>query len=202
MMWTWWMSLLAVAAVLAAVACIPVGVDARYDAQGLYLAIRVWMLSIRLLPARRKRKPKKAKPAQKPQPQTKPTTQKTRLVGSVEQLMQLLKLAADTLGDLRRKLRVEALTLRVCVPGAEDPAKAAIAYGRAWAAIGALDGLLARIFVIKKRDIQPSLDYNTTTTQVQARLVTTITIGRSLSLALRAAIGFLRIYRQKAKKAV
>ena len=116
-------------------------------------------------------------------------------------LMQLLDLAFGTLGDLRRKLRVNELTLYVLIGGADDPAKAAMGYGRAWAAIGAITPSLERLFVIKKRDIRPALDYTISNTQIDAHLVTTITIGRSLALALRAGIRFLKILNER-KKAV
>ena len=116
-------------------------------------------------------------------------------------ILELLDLGVQTLGDLRRKLRVEELTLHVCIGGSDDPAAAAMRYGRAWAAIGAITPALDRLFVIKKRDIQPALDYNETSMKVDARLITTITIGRSLALALHAGVRFLKILTQR-KKAV
>ena len=115
--------------------------------------------------------------------------------------MHLLDIVLDTLGDLRRKLRVNELTLYVRIGGSDDPAKAAMGYGRAWAAIGAITPSLVCFIVIKKRDIQPALDYTISNTQVDAHLVTTITIGRSLALALRAGIRFLKILNER-KKAV
>ena len=66
---------------------------------------------------------------------------------------------------------------------------------------GAITPSLERLFVIKKRDIRPALDYTISNTQVDAHLVTTITIGRSLALALRAGIRFLKILNER-KKAV
>ena len=123
------------------------------------------------------------------------------LSGGVDGILELLDLGVQTLGDLRRKLRVEELTLHVCIGGSDDPAAAAIRYGRAWAAIGAITPALDRLFVIKKRDIQPALDYNETSMKVDARLITTITIGRSLALALHAGVRFLKILNQR-KKAV
>ena len=46
-----------------------------------------------------------------------------------------------------------------------------------------------------------TLDYNETSMKVDARLITTITIGRSLALALHAGVRFLKILNQR-KKAV
>ena len=207
MTWTWWMTLLVIFAVLVLVGCIPVGVDARYSADGVFLTAKLGPFRLQLLPQKPKKKPKKRKPQQK-QPKKTPAKAEPQekkpnplLSGGVDGLMQLLDLAFDTLGDLRRKLRVNELTLYVLIGGADDPAKAAMGYGRAWAAIGAITPSLERLFVIKKRDIRPTLDYTISNTQIDAHLVTTITIGRSLALALRAGIRFLKILNER-KKAV
>ena len=207
MTWTWWMTLLVIFAVLVLIGCIPVGVDARYSADGVFLTAKLGPFRLQLLPQKPKKKPKKRKPQQK-QPKKTPAKVEPQekkpnplLSGGVDGLMQLLDLAFDTLGDLRRKLRVNELTLYVLIGGADDPAKAAMGYGRAWAAIGAITPSLERLFVIKKRDIRPALDYTISNTQIDAHLVTTITIGRSLALALRAGIRFLKILNER-KKAV
>ena len=207
MTWTWWMTLLVILAVLVLIGCIPVGVDARYSADGVFLTAKLGPFRLQLLPQKPKKKPKKRKPQQK-QPEKTPAKAGPQekkpnplLSGGMDGLMQLLDLAFDTLGDLRRKLRVNELALYVLIGGADDPAKAAMGYGRAWAAIGAITPSLERLFVIKKRDIRPALDYTISNTQIDAHLVTTITIGRSLALALRAGIRFLKILNER-KKAV
>lgn len=205
MTWMWWMTLLVIFAVLVLIGCIPVGVDARYGAAGVFLAAKLGPFRLQLLPQKpkkKKKKPAKQPPAVKPA-EKKPAEKKQNplLSGGVDGLLQLLGFAFDTLGDLRRKLRVNELTLHVTVPGGDDPAKAAMNYGRAWAAIGALTPAMERLFVIKKRDIQPELNYNEIQMKVDAHLVTTITIGRSLALALRAGVGFLKILNER-KKAV
>ena len=207
MTWTWWMTLLVILAALVLIGCIPVGVDARYNADGVFLAAKLGPFRLQLLPQKPKKKPKKRKQQQK-QPEKAPASSEPQekksnplLSGGVDGMLQLLDLAFDTLGDLRRKLRVNELTLHVLIGGADDPAKAAMGYGRAWAAIGAITPSLERLFVIKKRDIRPALDYTISNTQVDAHLVTTITIGRSLALAVRAGIRFLKLLNER-KKAV
>ena len=207
MTWTWWMTMLVILAALVLIGCIPVGVDARYNADGVFLAAKLGPFRLQLLPQKPKKKPKKRKQQQK-QPEKAPASSEPQekksnplLSGGVDGMLQLLDLAFDTLGDLRRKLRVNELTLHVLIGGAEDPAKAAMGYGRAWAAIGAITPSLERLFVIKKRDIRPALDYTISNTQVDAHLVTTITIGRSLALAVHAGIRFLKLLNER-KKAV
>ena len=193
MTWTWWMTLLAIFAALVLIGCIPVGVDARYNAEGVFLAAKLGPIRLQLQQKKPEKAPEKAASQEK---KTNPI-----LSGGVDEILQLLDIVLDTLGDLRRKLRVNELTLYVRIGGSDDPAKAAMGYGRAWAAIGAITPSLERLFVIKKRDIRPALDYTISNTQVDAHLVTTITIGRSLALALRAGIRFLKILNER-KKAV
>lgn len=208
MTWTWWMTLAVIAGVLVLIGCIPVGVDARYQPGGVSLSIKLWFFRLRLFLRKAKnKKPQKKRTEKKTAKQTDAEApaganlKELLLSGGAEGLFQLLSLLGEILGDLRRKLRVDVLTLHVVVGGADDPAKAAISYGRAWAAVGTLTPMFERFFVIKKRDIQPVLDYNKTGTQVEAQLVTSITIGRALALALRAGLGFLKFIHQR-KKAV
>lgn len=56
MTWTWWMTLLAIFAALVLIGCIPVGVDARYNAEGVFLAAKLGPIRLQLLPQKPKRK--------------------------------------------------------------------------------------------------------------------------------------------------
>ena len=213
MSWSWWMTLCVLLAVFVLIGCIPVGVSAAYENDSVRLSLKVSAFCIQLLPAKQKKeKKKRAKkreatavqkqetPASAPEKKAPEKKASPLLSGGVGGILELLDFAGDVLGDLRRKLRVEELTLYVTF-GGKDPAKAAMNYGRAWAAIGALTPALERIFVIKKRDIQPVLDYNEEKMRVSARLQLTITIGRALALALHAGLRFLKLLQQR-KKAV
>lgn len=211
MSWTWWMTVLVILAVLVLIGCIPVGVDAAYGEGGVLLSAKIGFFRLRILPAKPK-KPKKAKkskqqkPAASPTPSAAPDTpaaeaapqKKLALPGGLNGILRLVNLALSTLGDLRRKLRVEELTLHVTFAG-DDPADAALHYGQAWAAVGALIPALDRLFVIKKRDICPILDYNREQMSVDAHLILTITIGRALALGLKAGLGFLKLLNDSKK---
>ena len=204
MSWTWWMTVLVILAVLVLIGCIPVGVDAAYGEGGVLLSAKIGFFRLQILPAKpqKPKKPKKSKqqkPAASPAPSaapdapTEPTAKKKlALPGGLNGILRLVNLALSTLGDLRRKLRVEELTLHVTFAG-DDPADAALHYGQAWAAVGALMPALDRLFVIKKRDICPILDYNREQMSVDAHLILTITIGRALALGLKAGLGFLKL---------
>lgn len=214
MSWTWWMTVLVILAVLVLIGCIPVGVDAAYGEGGVLLSAKIGFFRLQILPAKPKKpkKPKKAKkskqrkPAASPAPSAAPDAptaeaapqKKLALPGGLNGILRLVNLALSTLGDLRRKLRVEELTLHVTFAG-DDPADAALHYGQAWAAVGALMPALDRLFVIKKRDICPILDYNREQMSVDAHLILTITIGRALALGLKAGLGFLKLLNDSKK---
>ena len=195
-----------VIAVFVLIGCIPVGVDARYMENELSLRLKIGLLKMQVLPAKpKKAAPKKekktAKKAAASQKTEKPKKKALMPKLTLSDILALVNLACDTLGDLRRKLRVEVLTLHV-VLGGDDPAKAAMQYGGAWAAIGMLNPKLDQLFVIKKRDIQPILDYNEKEMKIDAHLALTITIGRAVSLAVRAGVRFLKLWIAKKKTEV
>lgn len=200
-----WVVLGIIAAVFVLIGCIPVGVDARYQENAFALRLKIGLFKLQILPAKPKKKkaaPKKEKSAPKnaAAKPAKPKKQFQMPKLTLQDILALADLACDTLGNLRRKLRVEVLVLHVTL-GGSDPAKAAILYGRAWALIGMLNPKLEQLFVIKKRDIQPVLDYNEKDMKVDAHLALTITIGRAVSLAARAGVRFLKLWLNK-KKAV
>ena len=210
MSWTWWMTVLVILAALVLIGCIPVGVDAAYGEGGVLLSAKIGFFRLQILPAKPKKskKPKKLKqqkPAASSAPSAAPdapaepaTKKKLALPDGLNGILRLVNLALSTLGDLRRKLRVEELTLHVTFAG-DDPADAALHYGQAWAAVGALMPALDRLFVIKKRDICPILDYNREQMSVDAHLILTITIGRALALGLKAGLGFLKLLNDSKK---
>ena len=203
-----WVVLGIIVLVFVLIGCIPVGVDASCHENALALRLKIGFFTVQALPPKPKKKKaassKKKSDAKKPDAnQAKPAKPKKQFQMpklTLQDILALVDLACDTLGDLRRKLRVEVLVLHVTL-GGSDPAKAAILYGRAWALIGMLNPKLEQLFVIKKRDIQPVLDYNEKEMKVDAHLALTITIGRAVSLAARAGVRFLKLWLNK-KKAV
>lgn len=100
-----------------------------------------------------------------------------------EKLKSLLHLLVPFLGDLRRKIRITRLQGYLLLAGG-DPCDLAVNYGRAWAALGNLQALLSRAFVIKKQDLQVGCDFAGDNTLFYGRADITITLGRLLGLVL------------------
>ncbi len=203
--------------ILALLAAVPLGISLRYDAGGADARLRIGFLRIRLYPrpqkeekkssnmppetVKRPREPEKEEPKEdKPiSPSTEPSPgenqpdEEEATGGSWRDFLPLMKVALDFLGDLRRKLRVNFLRLRLILAG-EDPCDLAVNYGRTWAAVGNLLPQLERLLVIKKRDVEVECDFSASETRVIARADITITLGRLLALAVPYGIRALKEY--------
>lgn len=197
-------------AIVLLLGCLPLGLGVRYDEAGLEAWVLLGRLRIGLYPMPKwlqkllqKPKPEKKKPAEPkkdPQPQPAPQKKENR---DWKRFLPLVRTGVDFLGSLRRKLRVDHLTLRVIIAG-EDPADVAIWYGRAWAAVGNAMPGLDRAFVIRKRDIQVECDFVGDKTRVVFGMDLTITLGRLIGLAVRYGIRVIKQFLaiQKNNKAV
>lgn len=113
-----------------------------------------------------------------------------------EKLKSLLHLLVPFLGDLRRKIRITRLQGYLLLAGG-DPCDLAVNYGRAWAALGNLQALLSRAFVIKKQDLQVGCDFAGDNTLFYGRADITITLGRLLGLVLRYGWKLLKSTKMK-----
>ena len=186
--------------ILVLLSVLPLGVSARYNAKGFLVKVIAGPVRFTVFPLRKKEKKetkKTAEPANtvsEAAPQNPPAPPKPKEEssgqekgGSILDFWPLVQIALDFLGDLRAKLRLDNLEVKIIMAGG-DPASLAIHYGRAWAAVGNLMPHLDRLFVIKKRDIEVECDFTGTETLVLARLDLTITLGRILSLAAVYAI--------------
>lgn len=188
-------------AVMALLAILPLGVSAKYDAGGPLVRVIAGPVRLTVFPVKKKRQKEKKppqkksaprKPASKPAPKAEPPKQEEpKKGGSISDLLPLVQVGIDFLGDLRRKLRVDRLDLKLIL-ASDDPCDLAVNYGRAWTAVGNLFPLLERAFVIKKRDVEVECDFTSDTTLVIARLDLTITLGRALALAARYSVRALR----------
>ena len=202
------------AAVLLALAILPLGIRIRYNEAGFFLKVIVGPIKITVFPRRKKpenRKPREKKPDKEhkleqpktsvPEEQQQPDAQPEQQEkgGSLTRFLPLIQLGLEFLGDLRRKLRLDNLYLRLIL-ACDDPCDLAVNYGRTWAAVGNLIPQLERLFVIKKRDIQVECDFTASETRVAAHLDITITLGRLLVLAIyygiRVLIEFLSMKRK------
>lgn len=173
---------------------LPLGVDAEYSEEGPALKAVAGKLSIPVYPREKKEKKDKRTPKEK-KPKDETPKPKEKRGGKISFFKELLGTGLGMLGALRRKLRMEQLTLHLTVGGAgDDPAAAAIVYGRAWAAIGGLTPLLEKNFEIHQRDIQAAIDFSERENVIYAHGRITLKLGDILIIAVYYGIRALKIY--------
>ena len=199
--------------ILVLLAVLPLGIHIRYDEDGVLGKLIAGPIKILLFPKPKKEKKEKTKKEKSPQKKKKKTSAATATAaeapkkkgGSVLDFLPLVDVALGLLNDLRRKLRVDCLELKVVMAGG-DPCDLAVNYGKAWAAIGNLQPLLERVLVIKKRDIDIECDFTAPSTLITARVDITITLGRILALVavngFKAVKEFLKIMKKRKGGAV
>lgn len=199
---------LIVLGVLFLLAILPLGGAVRYDGGGARAYLVLGPIKLLLYPRKAKeskpknKKEKKPKIAREkaPEPQSK---EKESAGGSVKKFIPFVKLGLSFLNELRWKLRVNRLDLKV-VLAAEDPADLALTYAKANAALGSLWPLLEQSLRIRKRNVSVQCDFEAEQTLVFANVKITITLGRTLALAvkygIRALIQFMK--QKKQEKAV
>lgn len=183
---------------------IRIGGRVRFGQEGLFVTALAGPLRIRLLPAKEKpkKKPKKEKKPKKPK--KKPKEEKPRpegQSGTLFRLMQLLPVAAQAAGRLKRKIRIDDLELDLIWGGA-DAAAAALGYGRANAALGMIWPLLDNNFKVKRHAFQVEMDYGRTAPGVELTAAVTITIGQVMALGVHYGVKALVVWIRSGRPAV
>lgn len=174
---------------------IRIGARLEYGDGGFFLWLKLGAMHIQLVPqkksrAKKEKKPKRAKESKKteePQPQ--------KRGGSLAAMQQLLPVALDALGYLRRKLRADVLRMRLTV-AADDPADAAVRYGGASALLGALWRPLTEALHVVDGQAQIDVDFQAVEPVIYLLAQLTLTVGQALTLAvvygLKALAALLR----------
>ncbi len=203
--------------IIVALAVMPLGISVTYDEAGAAGKLILGLIRLTLFPKPKKKKkdqiagekaPKESKPqVEKSKTPDTASSQEPKKTGggSVADFLPFVRMGLDFLGDLRRKLRVNRLDLKVVLAG-DDPCDLALNYARAWEAVGNLQPRLERVFVIKSRNIDVECDFTAQQTLITARLDLTITLGRILALAavygVRGIKEFLRFKNKRKGGAV
>ena len=182
----WLIALLA----LILLAILPLGVSAVYNIQGPLVRLIAGPVRVQLYPQKKEKikKEKTPKTAASKKPEEKAG-------GSVKDFLPLAKVALELLGDLKRKIRIKRLELKLTLAG-DDPCDLGVNYGKAWAVLGNLIPRLEELFVIKKRDMEVQCDFTAEQTVIYARADITILLWQLLYLAARYGVRGLKTYQK------
>ena len=170
-------------------------ISAEYGDEGAQVTLLLGKLPVLRLPGEKRPKAESKKSGKKKKKRKKSGAEGKTKGGSVPGFRALLQIIADVLGKLKRRLIVEELTLWY-QSGSEDPAAAALGFGRANAAAAALLEPLTALFRIRNTDVRTAVDFNETKPRVYARLIIAAPVGAMIWIGLRA----LRLYMCARKK--
>lgn len=167
-----------------------VGGRAEFSAEGFFLWIRLGRFKLKILPAGpREKKPKKPKKQKKelkePKKEKPPTPLPEKIGGALEYAQALLPVALEAAKGMWRGLRVDVLELELTAGGG-DPADAAMLYGQANAALGALWHPLTRAFHVKDGTARVKLDFDAPGTTLYGQAALSVKIGTLVWIGLRA----------------
>lgn len=185
-----------IALVLFLIGQVRVGGRAEFNAQGFFLWIRLGRFHIKILPMKPRaekppKEPKKPPKPQKPKKEREPVPLPERIGGALEYAQALLPVGLEAAGGMLRGLRMDTLELELTA-GSPDPADAAMLYGEANAALGALWFPLTKAFKVKDGRARVKLDFDAPGITVYGAAALSIKIGTVVWIGLRA--GFKALF--------
>ena len=186
------------AAAVAALCLVPVGVRVDLTGRGAEVDLRLAWFRVRLYPPKKseaaeqgggtpeKRRVKTAGKQSKP---AKPAFTRADVLDAVRTLWPPLKRA---LARTRRGIRVSPLEVRITLGGAEDPAGAALRYGRVQAAVWTGMPVLEEVLDVRDPCVGVRLDFDAPETRAEGTIGISARIGTLLAAALEVGMPALR----------
>ncbi len=181
------------ALLIAALLALRVGVLVGYDRGAPWARLCLGPARLTLWPRKPKR-PKRKKRPKRPQMGQKPKQKaaKPRPKLSPALVRAMLGPIRAALGRLRRAVRIDTVALRL-IWAEEDPADAAVHYGRLWAALEGGMALLRANVTVRDDDLALTIDFTRERPElVSLRFGASAALGRLIGIAVLAAVGILR----------
>lgn len=186
--------LAAIALILFLIGQVRVGGRAEFNKDGFFLWVRLGRFHIKIFPMAPKeekppkpQKPKKKKEPKKPKKEKEPVPLPEKLGGALEYAQALLPVGLEAARGMWNGLRVDKLELELTA-GGSDPADAAMLYGQANAALGALWRPLTKAFHVKDGAARVKLDFDAPGTTVYGQAALSVKIGTAVWIGLRAGV--------------
>ena len=173
--------------------------------QELRVALLIGPKKIVLLPKTDKKKKKKKKTAEnKAKPAKKgEKKEKKKLPFTFDDVRSVTPVAFEALqkalGKIRRRMRVDPLTLSICFGGA-DPVKVAQMYGWTNTAVWTMMPPLEQLIHIPDPRIHLETDYNSLSVKAEGRVGVKFRVGDLVMIGLTLALPLLRWYLDWRKK--
>ena len=118
--------------------------------------------------------------------------------GMLKLFMEMLPVIGEAAGALKRKLRIDDLTIHLTW-ATDDPAKTALGFGRANAILGMIWPVFDHNFKVKKHDLGVAADFDQSCPTVYCNAALTMTVGQLVAFGLRFGIKLLVIWSRNRK---
>lgn len=184
------------AALLALLCRVRVGVRVTLTGRAAEVEARVGPLHLQVYPGKSRQEPQKppetAKQPAEPSQKGKPTLPRFTAQDLREAAQALWPPLRRALGRTRRGIRVQPLTVSVTLGGAADPAETAQVYGLLHAGIWTVMPVLEELLDIRDPGIHLGLNFDAPETEARGCVGVSIRIGTLLAVALGVGIPALR----------
>ena len=199
--------------VIVALMLLRVGCRIEYSANGFFLWLKIAGVRFRLMPGKpltaeqqaakdkkdaekkkKKRTEKESKKRAKAEAKEKGQPLPRKKPGDLLWLLEFLNPAFLALNGLRRKLRIDHMTVVYAIGGGKDPSQAALRYGQVAAGGGALFPLLNAALDVRHWELDLSIDFMEEKTKVAISANATYRLGALLGIVIALGIRALGIY--------
>lgn len=172
---------------------IRVGGAGEYAAGGFRAWVKIGPFSIQAFPMNKGKNPKAKKPKQE---KPKEPKAEEKQGGPLETAKRYLPLACEAAGELKRRIRIDELSLDYTAAGGKDAAAAAMGFGYSNIAAGIILPLFEQNFEVKARRVRTAVDFTMESPKLYVYASVTARIGQLVSFAIRFGWKFLKAYRQ------
>jgi len=190
---TGWIIAGIILALLIAICLLRIGVTARYSEAGLEVWAKLGFYRRKVYPAEEgKKRAEKEKPP-KAQKDEEKDREKEEKGGPVELFKKYYDLALNLLKSLKKAVRIDLLRVRFVAAAKDDAAKAAILYGKAWAAEGIILAVLENNIKVLKKEINIVVDYQADKPSIFCHVAVSASVGGLLLVGFRVIKDLLKI---------
>lgn len=192
-----WIILGSAALVIVILLTAQTGLEIEYDESGFTAWLRIGAVKKKIIPSAEEKKGEPKKKKEKKKNKKPKPAENHKKGGKLKNFKELLAIITDSLGKLKRGVKIRDLTLRFTFASADDPAGAALKFGAASAGAGIAVPILYSNFRIKNIDIQNFADFTANETSVYAHADVRITLAVFIAIALKAMKGYFSLDSKK-----
>ncbi|MDD3375780.1 MAG: DUF2953 domain-containing protein [Candidatus Omnitrophica bacterium] len=175
--------------ILIALCFVRISITARYSEIGLEAWAKIAFVRIPLYPPNKKVRTQAKKTVKEVKKKIKEETEEKG--GPFEQFKRYYDLAIDLLKTLRKIIRIDRLKVRFTAAAKDEPAKAAVLYGKAWAAEGIILAVLENNIQVRKKEIAIEVDYLADRPTIYCFTKASVSVGGLFLGAFRFAKKFI-----------